>query len=158
MEKLNRQALKTLRESVFPTFPAHIQAAFPTIKDENGDPQPNIVIGSIQELGASPAFPLITVDSEGAPGSIVGCYIQARMSLDFWVSSQQGSNMYGRRFVSILQQYAFKIFNAGNWSGNGIMIETCFEIERSKILFEPTNKVHHIATVYRVAAVSQDWY
>lgn len=160
-EKVARLAVAALRTSMFPQLPAAIQALFPLVTDPlvEGDIKvPNIMVGEYEDFGANAGQVLVTVNCEGATDGIVNVYRHITMHVDIWASPAQSTNVDGRRIVSIIYEYVFNNLCNTNWTGNGIAIQRSYEIERSKILFEPSGKKYHIANTYRVEAISELWY
>ena len=148
---------------MFPALPTEVQNKFPLIKDPlvSGPNQvPNIVVGEYQDQGANTALPIICVYCEGAAEGIVNVYRHLTLHVEPWNSAATpGPNVDERRFVSILYEYIFRSLCNTNWTGQKVRIQRCYELERSAILFEPTNKVYHISNSYRVEALSAvGWY
>ena len=166
-EKVARLAVTTLRNSMFPLLPQQIRDMFPKILDplvDQTEKVPNIVVGQYQDFGANAGLPMIAVNCEGASEGIVNVYRHITMHVDIWVGANQSPNVDARRIASIIYEYVFRSLQNVNWSSklvdgiSAVQIERCYELERSAILFEPTNKIYHIANSYRVEALSQTWY
>jgi len=152
---------------MFPALPPDVQSKFPTVQDPlvNGpNSVPNIVVGQYQDFGANAATPMVTVNCNGAAEGIVNVYRHLDLRVDIWVGGNIASNVDGRRFISIIYEYIFRTLCNTNWTGQSqpggstVRIERCYETERSPILFEPTNNIYHIATIFRVEALANTWY
>ena len=156
-EKINQLAVEVLRTDVFDSLPDHIKKLFPKALAETGEVQ-NMIIGLPLEQGANVAYPLISVYSKGAAEGLVGVFRHVDLYLDFWVSGFQAANVEGRTVVAILYEYTRRQFQDKNWSKNGVLIKRSYETSRSEVLFEPDQKIYHIANTYRVEALSKDWY
>jgi hypothetical protein len=161
--KVSNLAIRILRNAMFPALPQDLQALFPKVQDpfappNNQEPVPNIMPGEYEDYGANAGAILITVYSYGPTEPITRVYRHLTLVVDIWVSAAQASNVDGRRIVEILYEYVRRTLQETNWSGQLVQIERSYEIERSKVMFEPTNKIYHIANLYRVEALSQTWY
>lgn len=165
-EKIARLAVNYLRDFMFPALPIDIQNLFPLVNDpfaspDSTDPVPNIVVGEYQDFGANASLPMITAYAEGAAEGIVPHYRHLTLHIDIWVGANQSPNVDSRRVISILYEYVFRTLDNTNWTPTkqGVQIERSYEIERSAILFEPTNRIYHISNSYRVEALSASgWY
>lgn len=162
-ELVARLAVQQLRKFMLPALPSDVASKFPLTGDPlvSGDTEvSNIVVGQYQDQGANAALPMITVYCEGAAEGIVNVFRHLTLHIDIWVGgTTPGPNADERRFVSILYEYIFRSLQNTNWSGQKVRIERCYEIERSPILFEPTNKIYHLSNTYRVEALSAaGWY
>lgn len=161
--KITRLAVNTLRATMFNNLPEDIQAMFPLVQDPYakipGSQVPNIMPGEYQDWSANAGTILITVHSAGELESLTTVYRHLVLYVDLWVSSAQSPNVEGRRIVDILYEYVQRALQETNWSGDLISIQRSYEIERSEVMFEPTNKIYHISNQYRVEAVtSNGWY
>ena len=167
-EQVSRLAVQHLRKKMFPLLPSEIQKTFPLISDplvEDDNKVPKIVVGTLTEYGANTATPAITVNCEGEADGIVNVYRHLLLHVDIWAGGNIASNVDGRRFVSIVYQHVFDALQNINWSGRGgspntdyVQVERCYETQRSAIMFEPAQKIYHIANTYRVEALCQTWY
>jgi hypothetical protein len=160
-EKVARLAVRALRNNMFPGLPDYIRNKFPMVKDpvvSPTEPVPNIVVGRYVDFGANAASPMIAVVCDGAAEGMVNVYRHLNLRIDIWLGGDVAGNVDGRRFVSIIYEHIFENLQNTNWSGDSIDIERCYETERSEILFEPQNKIYHIANTYRVEALSKLWY
>jgi hypothetical protein len=160
-ELVARQAVAYLRKFMVPALPPGV--VLPTTSDPlvAGNTQvPNVVAGQYQDQGANAALPIICVYCEGAQEGIVNVFRHVTLHIEPWAScSAPGPNADERRFISILYEYINRCIQNVNWSGQGIRVERSYEIERSPILFDPTNKVYHVSNSYRVEALSnKGWY
>ena len=148
---------------MFQDLPADIRKMFPLIADplvEGAESVPAIVVGDYQDYGANAASPMICVTAEGATEGIVNVYRHITLRVTMWVGGDKVTNVDGRRIVSIIYEAVFQNLCNTNWTGNGISIQRSYEIERSKILFEPTAKTYRIENTYRVEAIAvgATWY
>lgn len=166
-ELVARLAVNLLRNGMFPQLPADVRQLFPLITDtlvQKGQIQvPNIVVGEYVDYGANSASPMIAVHCEGPQEGIVNVWRHLNLSVDMWIGGDQTGNVDGRRFVSILYEYVNRSLQNINWSGgvpgsSYVQIQRSYELERSPILFEPTNKTYRISNIYRVEAISKTWY
>jgi len=159
---LNRRAALVLQQAMFPKLPQDVQALFPIVDDPLlGNDIPNILIGHLSEQGANPAFPMITVTSEGAlEGLTRRTYRHLDMVIDYWVSAGQSPNPGGRRIVSLLYEYSSQLLQDQNFSGGGLCIQRCYETRCSDVLFQAPEKLYHISNAYRVEAIADAnvWY
>lgn len=156
---VNKQFLKTLRGPVFQSLPQDAQEEFPQYQDPVDGSVPNMVEGHLSELGANATFPIITVTSSGAlEGLTRGTYRHLQVFVDYWVSAGQTQNLDGRTLVSLLYEYASRLLQDANLSGNGVAIQRCYEMENSDVLYQPAEKIYHIASIYRVEAIASAWY
>lgn len=169
-ELVARLAVQQLRNKMFPALPQDIQSIFPQISDtlvQGGANQvPNIVVGEYVDYGANAASPMIAVSCEGPQEGIVNVWRHLNLTVDMWISGEMGGNVDGRRVISIIYEYVNRALQNINWSGNGgivgsgfVRIKRSYESERSKILFDPTNKAFRIANIYKVEAICDTgWY
>lgn len=162
-ELVARLAVHQLRTYMFPALPAGVSKKFPLISDPlvSGTTQvPNAVVGQYQDYGANAVLPGIFVYAEGAQEGLVNVFRHLTLHVEPWAPcSNPGPNVDERKFMGILYEYINRCLQNTNWSGSGVRIQRCYEIERSPMLFEPTNKVYHIANAYRVEALSNvGWY
>lgn len=159
--KITRLAVNTLRAMV-PFLPADLQAMFPLVVDPYAKipntQVPNIMPGSYVDWGSNAGMILITVNSAGEMEPMTRVYRHLVLYVDIWVSASQSPNVEGRRIADILYEYVRRALQETNWSGDSVSIQRSYEIERSQVLFEPTNKIYHISNQYRVEAISQQWY
>jgi hypothetical protein len=162
-ELVARLAVQQLRNIMFPALPPTVQQLFPLIADpivDGATQVPNIVVGQYQDYSANAPLPIICVYCEGAAEGLVDVYRHLTLHIEPWASAATpGPNADERRFISILYEYIYRCIQDVNWSGQKVRIQRCYEIERSPILFEPTNKVYHVSNSYRVEALSAaGWY
>jgi len=168
-ELVARLAVQRLRNVMFPLLPTDVQNLFPMTTDplvDNGQTEvPNIVVGEYSDFGANAATPMITVHCEGPQEGIVNVWRHLNLTADMWIGGDQAANVDGRRIVSIIHEYTNRSLQNINWSGRGgaagssyVQIKRCYEVERSPILFESTNKIYRISEIFRVEALSQSWY
>lgn len=160
-ERVARLAVSALRALMFPQLPSQIQQLFPMIADPliAGDNKvPNIVVGEYEDFGSAAGLPMITIHCDGAVEGMVNVYRHLTLTVDIWTGAGEAVNVDGRRVASTIYQYVFQNLQNTNWSGNKVEIARCYEVDRSKILFEPESKIYHIANLYRVEALSAVWY
>lgn len=160
-ERLNQRAVTVLRTDMYPKLPPDIQALIPKLNDPYLGPGPNIFVGPMQERGVTPALPCVAVWSEFVAEALTGSkYIHATLYVDCWCSASDGGNVDGRRVVGILGEYVGRALQDNNWTGDGISIKRCYDINTSGVVFESAEKLHHILQTYRVEAGSADgfWY
>jgi len=166
-EQVARLCVNTLRSSMFPLLPPDVQSKFPLISDPlvaGNNQVPNIIVGEYQDTGANAATPMVTVNCNGAQDGLVKVYRHLDLFVDIWVGGNIAPNVDGRRFVSIIYEYVNRTLENTNWTGvaqpggSTVQIERCYETERSKIMFDPQNKIYHISNIYRVEALCKTWY
>lgn len=167
-ELVARLAVQQLRNKMFPSLPSTFQKILPLVQDplvEDGPTQvPNIVVGEYQDFGANAPTPMITVHCDGPQEGIVNVWRHVNLYIDIWLNGSVSGNVDGRRVISVLYEYINRSLQNVNWSGRGspgssfVQVQRCYEIERSTIQFEPTDKTYHLANIYKVEAVSQTWY
>jgi hypothetical protein len=158
---VNRAMATVLRNGMFPALSKDVQQLFAEANDPVLGKGPNIRMGHLSELGANPAFPIITVFSEGnLEGLTRRTYRHLTATVDCWTSADQAGNINGRRLVAILAEYCSQFLQDMNFSGDGLSIQRCYETRASDIIFEPATKLYHISTAYRVEAISNTgvWY
>jgi len=167
-EQVARLAVNLLRKSMYSALPQDVQAMFPPYTDpllpQNKNPVPNIVVGEYRDFGVNVPTPLITVNCDGAQEGLVNVYRHLNLNIDIWIGGNVAPNVDGRRLISIIYEYINRSLQNVNWTGvpnaggNTIQIERCYETERSRILFEASTKVYHLANIYRVEALCKTWY
>lgn len=159
--KVTRLAVNALRR-MFPFLPEDLQEMFPLVTDPYAQVPnsqvPNIMPGEYTDWGTNAGMILITVHSAGEMESMTRVYRHLVLYVDIWVSPAQSPNVEGRRIADILYEYVRRALQETNWSGDQVSIQRSYEIERSAVMFEPSNKIYHISNQYRVEAVSQTWY
>jgi hypothetical protein len=161
--KVTRLVVNNLRNNMFPALPVDVQKMFPLVNDPYAtvpnSQVPNIMPGEYTDWSSNAGMILITVHSAGELESMTRVYRHLVMYIDIWVSAGQSPNVEGRRIVDILYEYVQRFMQENNWSGSLISIQRSYEIERSEVMFEPTNKIYHISNQYRVEAItSAGWY
>lgn len=166
-EQVARLCVNVLRKYMFAALPQDIQNTFPKITDQlisGQNPQPNIVVGEYMDFGANAATPMVTVNCAGPTEGIVNVYRHLDLHVDIWAGGNIAANVDGRRFVSIVYEYIFRTLCNTNWTGiaqpggSTVSIQRCYEIDRSKILFDAASKIYHIAVVFKVEAICKTWY
>jgi hypothetical protein len=130
----------------------------PFAEPSNQEPVPNIMPGHYEDYGSNAGTILITVESDGPMEGLTRVYRHVTLLVDIWVSAGQSPNIDGRRIANILYEYVRRTLQEVNYSGQGCSIQRSYEISRSEVMFEPTNKVYHISNNYRVEAISQTWF
>lgn len=144
---------------MFPSLPDDVKALFAQYSDPVDGDVPNIIEGHLSELGANATFPIITVSSSGAlEGLTRGTYRHLQVLVDFWVSAGQTQNLDGRNVVSLLYEFASRVLQDANLSGNGLAVQRCYEVENSDVMYEGATKLYHIAAIYRLEGISSNWY
>jgi len=161
--KVSEIAIQLLRQEMFNNLPKDVQAIFPKIADPlsagGGDNVPNIVPGHVEEYGTLSSTPMVTVYSSGPAEGILKVWRHLDLYVDVWMGASQVANMDARRIVAIIAEYIYRSLHNRNWSAEFIQIKRSYEVSRSEILFEPTNKIYHISSTYRVEALSSvGWY
>jgi len=158
---VNRAVANVLRTAMFNALPDDIQQLFPQVNDPLLGEGPNIRVGHISEFGMNPGFPLVSVFSDGAlEGLTARKWRHLTVNIDHWTSAAEAGNVDARGIIRTLYEFTSEFLQDRNFSGGGLVIQRCYEIRASDIMFQAPEKLYHIANAYRVEAISNSgaWY